>query len=128
MPKRILAYCLLGPALCYAMVLVFNPSQMLVSLRSIGDTLPAAYLVLAGPFFLGALADHITKSKWRVLVVAIVVFATTPIAILSVPWPPTSDTTASALKFSFLTLFPAAICYWLSNASNGQSAQKERCL
>jgi hypothetical protein len=33
------------------MVLALNPSQVLVSLRSLGDTLPAAYLVLTGPFF-----------------------------------------------------------------------------
>lgn len=80
MPTRILAYCLLGPALFYVMVLALNPSQVLVSLRSLGDALPAAYLVLTGPFLFGALVDQIAKDKWRVLFVAIVVFATTPIA------------------------------------------------
>jgi hypothetical protein len=106
--------------LCYAMVLALNPSQVLVSLRSLGDTLPAAYLVLTGSFFLDALADQISKNKWRLLVVTLVVFAATPIAIPNIPRPATSDTLANALKFSFLTIFPAAICSWLSNASNGQ--------
>jgi hypothetical protein len=117
MSKRILLYCLLGPTLCYAMVLALNPSQVLVSLRSLGDTLPAAYIVLTGPFFLGALADQIAKNRWRLLFVALVVFAAMPIAILNLPRPATSDTLASALKFSFLTIIPAAICSWLSNAS-----------
>jgi hypothetical protein len=116
MLKRILFYGLLGPALSYATVLLLNPSQTLVSLRSLGDTLPAAYLVLTGPFFLGALADQIAKKKWRLLVVASVIFAAVPIAILNLPRPATSDTLASALKFSFLTILPAAICCWLSNA------------
>jgi len=124
--RKILTYCLLGPALCYAMVLALNPSQALISLRSLADTVSAAYFVLTGPFFLGALADQIAKNKWRVLVVALVVFATVPIAILTLPRPATSDTLTSALKFSFLTIFPAAICCWLSNGSSGQLNRRPR--
>lgn len=126
MRKRILVYCLLGPILCYAMVLAFSPSYALDSVRSLGDTLLTAYVVLIGPFLLGALADQIAKSRWRVLVVALVVFATVPIAVLNIPRPATSDTLTSALMFSFLTVLPAAICCWLSNASNGQSKSRPR--
>lgn len=126
MRKKILAYCLLGPALCYAMVWALNPSKVLVSLKSLRDTLPESYLVMTGPFFLGALADQIVKNKWRMLVAIFVVFATMPIVILNLPRPAFSDTLASALKFSLLTIFPAAICSWLSNASNGRPSSQPR--
>ncbi len=124
--RKILTYCLVGPALCYATVLALNPDQALISLRSLADTLPTAYLVLTGSFFLGALADQIAKDKWRLLVVALVVFATVPVAILTLPNPATSDTLISALKSSFIMIFPAVICCWLSNGSRGQLDRQPR--
>ena len=114
MLKRVLIYCMLGPALCYASALALNPRYVLVSLKSIGDILSSAYLILAPPFFLCALVDLSMKGMWRLLTVAIVVFAVTPISILAMA--STSDTLTSALQFSLVAIIPAVICSWLSNA------------
>jgi hypothetical protein len=119
MLKRILIYCVLGPAFCYVTVLALNPKSIAIAVGSIRDTLPAAYLVLTGPFLVGALADLIMQSKWRMLVVVASVLVATPIAILTIA--KTSDTLMSALQASLITIVPAIACSWLSHARRAKA-------